>query len=291
MRDYGSVHTRFWINRDIQKLSDASKLLALYLLTGPHANMLGCFRLPLGYACEDLHWASEIVSTGLNSLSQIHFALYDSICGWVFLPQFLIWNPIENPNQGKNITRLFEQVPKKVSFLKRLIDVLVTQDKYLEEAFKRHLEVSLIALKTTSAIDTDITLTSSELPKIADALIEPPIITITLNDRSEFPIAQQKVDEWQVLYPAVDVLQALRNIRAWNDANPTRRKTKSGILRHVVAWLSKEQNQSRTAFTKNSMSTALDHVQARNRAVAKNWLNKAKPAEEREIIILPENTP
>jgi hypothetical protein len=54
MRSYGSVHTKFWINSDVQLLSPNAKLLALYLLTSPHTNMLGCFRLPIGYVVEDL---------------------------------------------------------------------------------------------------------------------------------------------------------------------------------------------------------------------------------------------
>jgi hypothetical protein len=39
-----------------------------------------------------------------------------------------------------------------------------------------------------------------------------------------------------------DIEQTLREIRAWNFANPKRRKTKSGVMRHVTAWMAKEQN-------------------------------------------------
>ena len=40
-------------------------------------------------------------------------------------------------------------------------------------------------------------------------LTEPSVITITLNDKSEYPIYQSMVDEWNELYPNVDVLQEL----------------------------------------------------------------------------------
>ena len=45
------------------------------------------------------------------------------------------------------------------------------------------------------------------------------------------------------LYPAVDVIQQLRQMRAWLIANPRKKKTKSGINRFIVTWLSKEQDR------------------------------------------------
>jgi hypothetical protein len=58
----------------------------------------------------------------------------------------------------------------------------------------------------------------------------------------EFPISKSYAKELEGLYPSVDVPQTLREIRGWNLANPTKRKTASGILRHVNSWLAKEQN-------------------------------------------------
>ena len=72
---------------------------------------------------------------------------------------------------------------------------------------------------------------------------DPAIITLRLNDGSEFPVLDSQVSEWRSLYPAVDVLQELRNMKGWCEANPTKRKTKSGILRFVNAWLAKEQDR------------------------------------------------
>lgn len=69
------------------------------------------------------------------------------------------------------------------------------------------------------------------------------VITLTLNDKSEFPIYQENIEEWSILYPAVDILQELRKMKGWCDANAQRRKTKNGILRFIVAWLAKEQDK------------------------------------------------
>ena len=59
MRDYGKVHTSFWTSDSIRELSEDARMLALYLLTCPHATIAGVFRLPDGYACEDLQWSAE----------------------------------------------------------------------------------------------------------------------------------------------------------------------------------------------------------------------------------------
>ena len=72
---------------------------------------------------------------------------------------------------------------------------------------------------------------------------EPSIITITLNDKSEYPIYQSMIDEWNELYPNVDVLQELRKMKGWSNANPAKRKTKKGIQRFINAWLSREQDK------------------------------------------------
>ena len=61
-----------------------------------------------------------------------------------------------------------------------------------------------------------------------------------------FYVTMPMIDEWQQSYPGVDVKQAIREIRAWNVANPTRRKTSSGIARHIVTWLQHEQNRGGT---------------------------------------------
>lgn len=71
----------------------------------------------------------------------------------------------------------------------------------------------------------------------------PPIIELTLNDKSLYPITQTDIDEWGEIYPAVDILQQLRYMKGWLNSNPTKRKTKRGIKRFINSWLSKEQDK------------------------------------------------
>jgi len=73
---------------------------------------------------------------------------------------------------------------------------------------------------------------------------EQPVVTLTLNDKSEYPFYQSDLDKYAELYPGIDILQQFKKMVGWLDANPARRKTKAGIKRFVNSWLSKAQDRS-----------------------------------------------
>lgn len=74
----------------------------------------------------------------------------------------------------------------------------------------------------------------------------PVVLTLPLNDGSEYPITQAYIDEMAQLYPAVDILQEFRKMRGWCDANPAKRKTQRGIKAFINRWLSNEQDKGGT---------------------------------------------
>ena len=86
----------------------------------------------------------------------------------------------------------------------------------------------------------------------------PPVIELPLNDKSLYPIYQDDVDSWKELYPAVDIMQQLRNMKGWSDSNPTKRKTKGGIKRFINNWLSREQDKGYPKKKETKEETKLD---------------------------------
>lgn len=79
---------------------------------------------------------------------------------------------------------------------------------------------------------------------------EPVIIEIPTNRNGEYyPVTQKMMDEWQELYPNVNVPQELKNMKGWSMANPTKRKTVKGMPRFINSWLSREQNKSKHIYT------------------------------------------
>lgn len=96
---------------------------------------------------------------------------------------------------------------------------------------------------------------------------QPPVIVLPLNDGTGYAVSQEQSQEWAGLYPAVDVIQQLRNMRGWLDANPTRRKTRKGVLRFINSWLSKEQDrggsrQQSGGQARRGTSGAMEDLQA-----------------------------
>lgn len=75
---------------------------------------------------------------------------------------------------------------------------------------------------------------------------EPPVITLPLNTGEEYPVFQCDIDVFAQLYPAVDILQAMRGMKGWLMTNTTRRKTKRGIGRFINSWLAREQDKGGT---------------------------------------------
>ena len=68
-------------------------------------------------------------------------------------------------------------------------------------------------------------------------------ISLTLNDKSEYEINSDLFVKLVDLYPSVDTLQELRKMKGWLMSNPTKRKTRRGVLRFVNNWLSREQDR------------------------------------------------
>lgn len=75
----------------------------------------------------------------------------------------------------------------------------------------------------------------------------PPVAELPLNDGSLFPVYAPDASKWSMLYPAVNVLQELRKMTGWLDANPKRRKTKAGIKSFITSWLAREQDRGGAA--------------------------------------------
>ena len=74
----------------------------------------------------------------------------------------------------------------------------------------------------------------------------PTVIQLTTNKNEPYNITQAELDTFVECYPAVDIMQELRKMKAWLESNPTKRKTKGGMLRFVNNWLSREQDNGGT---------------------------------------------
>lgn len=85
----------------------------------------------------------------------------------------------------------------------------------------------------------------------SDEVSEPAVFEMPLNNKSFHPITQSDINTWQELYPAVDVMQELRKMKGWCDANPRKRKTKKGVRSFINSWLAREQDRGYRQLNSN----------------------------------------
>lgn len=107
---YGKVKDTFWTDEKVAHYSDDAKLLALYLLTGPHRNLIGCMRLPDGYIMEDIGWDKKRIGKSLAELQERGFIVRDT-SGWTHVVNQLRHDPLTSPNHVKAAGKLAESVP------------------------------------------------------------------------------------------------------------------------------------------------------------------------------------
>lgn len=115
MREFAKFGTGFWTSPAIQAMSDHGKLLAAYLISSPHSNQVGVFRMPTGYVQGDLGWNAATVDQAFAELSSKGFATRCGTTFWVVIHKALKHTPPENPNQVKHVRALVEQVPGNAS--------------------------------------------------------------------------------------------------------------------------------------------------------------------------------
>lgn len=245
---YTRVESRFWQDEKMRNVSDDARYLMLYLLTSPHRNILGLYFLPFPYACFDLGWDEKRFKKALEELLNTGGIAYDTISHMVLVKNYLKHNPLENPNQVKHAIEKLNELPGTHLF-RSLLTIVEQFDKPFIQPLIERLEERLGQPVTVTVTVTESVTEEEESMHGAEAApcqpTAPPIITLTLNDKTEYPVTEEQVEEWTNLYPAVDVMQELRKMKGWLDANPTKRKTKNGIKRFINGWLAKEQDKGK----------------------------------------------
>ena len=68
----------------------------------------------------------------------------------------------------------------------------------------------------------------------------PPLI---LKDGSRFHISQNHFNEFVDAYPGVDVRDQILKMSQWLKTNPTKRKTKNGIMRFINSWIARAERE------------------------------------------------
>jgi len=207
--------------------------------------MIGLFVLKPGYVQEDLSWTNQRYSKAFNELLNTissngckGLIKYDEATKVVYIKNYLEHNPLINPNQVKSAIKKLQALPYSDLF----------QDVKL---FTQSLGKSLYeSLYPSLGKPVTVTVTVTEAVTEEEIVQDPiqghgPVIKIPLKDNSEFSVTQEMFNELQESYPIQDVKQTLRDIRLWNISNKERRKTPSGIMKHITSWLQRNHDKGK----------------------------------------------
>lgn len=78
------------------------------------------------------------------------------------------------------------------------------------------------------------------------------------------------------------MLQTLRHILGWNLSNQKKRKTSSGLLKHITNWLAKVQDRGGNLPTHSFRFG--NSLEERNQAVSEEWLENNSRIIEGTVI-------
>lgn len=269
MRDYAKIGPKFWIGATGKKLKaagPATQVLALYLMSSPHANMLGIYYLPSIYMAHETGLGIEGASKALQSCIEAGFCAYDETTEMVWVFEMAKYQIAE------------ELDPKD----KRCVGVqneynALPSNPYLSWFFKRYASPFNMTKKRAHSVEIECPFEApseglasqeqeqeqaQEQENSGELLLEaqaadasPPVVSIPLNDGSEYGVEAKQVEEWTLTYPAVDVVAELRKMRQWSIANPKKRKTRRGVLAFANTWLSNTQDKPKKTDQPSSMGS------------------------------------
>ena len=289
MREYAKLSPRFWIGetgKAIKERGIEAQLLATYLISSPHSNMVGVYYLPLYFITHETGMSAKTVTKALQHLIELDFCTYDEEHEYIYVHNMARFQMAESLNPRDhlvtNVNNSFQAFPKLKCLqnffdkyrtryhLKKRQDVqcsieapsemLLSQENEQDQEHEQDQE-----LENENEGDAE-----SENDSAYDAN-ETALINILLKNGEKYEIHQSQVNEWQITYPNIDVIQVLRCIKDWNDANPKKRKLKSGIKRHINLWLAREQDKISNAIypSNNQKSNSLFTL---NQTIANEWL-------------------
>lgn len=105
MRDYTKLAPTFWTGktgRALKRRGIEGVLVALYLVSSPHSNMLGLYYQPVLYLAEETGLTIEGASKGLHDCIACGFCSYDEETKTVWVHEMAAWQIAESLSSGDN---------------------------------------------------------------------------------------------------------------------------------------------------------------------------------------------
>jgi hypothetical protein len=138
MAHYRKIDVRIWLDKKFNTLSTDSQFVFLYLLTHPQLTALGAMRSTLQGLSAELDWPLERFEGAFEALRREEMVAIDKNVNFVWLMNFLKYNPPESPNVVKSWEMYLGYLPE-CELKNTLIQNIHTFLTQLPEAFQSAL--------------------------------------------------------------------------------------------------------------------------------------------------------
>ncbi len=271
-RDYAKVAPSFWTGTTGRALRGhpEAQLVALYLITGPLANMIGLFDLPVAVIASHTGLSLKAASKGLYRLIEVGFCQYDHDREEVLVTEMARFqvgeqlDPRDNRVAGiQRQTGHYRSSQLYAAFFERYehcFHLHTIGDGRPTEGASQGASKPLRSQEQEQEQEQEQDAESSEPAAPAS---EPPSEVVLIfptvgTGGKAWHLTRQLVDELGGLFPSLDILAECRKALAWVHATPAKRKTGRGMRGFLTRWLTKATDDPR-----RSVAVALQRPPAR----------------------------
>lgn len=241
---YRILTEQFWTDVKIEGMTFEEKAMYAYLITNPYTNGCGCYEIALRQIAAQTSLTEQKVKALLTALQDKYKVIryYPDTCELLIF-KFGRFNWSDSPKllQGARNDAAAIKNPEAAEYVHNALDE-GTGGRFELTAQIQHEEPKPPEKRQEEPIQPHDTPKEQPKPKQQEeeyAEVE----AVVLNDGTEWRPTQAQYEEYKRLFPAVDVDAEFRTMRAWSQANPSKRKTKGGVMRFATSWLSRTQDK------------------------------------------------
>lgn len=265
MRTYGKVSPKLWTGNLGRSLrgNAMAQALAVYLVSGPHANMIGLYRLPLAYAALDLGHSEAAMLKAMAVLEKARYCVYDADTERVWVVEHLRHELGGERLKGgdkrlKGIQRELDENAVSKLAAQLAAHYLIDWDSCPLQAPSESLR-SQEQEQEHEQEQAQEHVYSPEPP----AASEPPVMTFpTVGESAEWVLTRGHVANLRESYPTLDVLAECRKALGWVRADERRRKTPRGMPKFLFGWMGRTQDRGGGARSAPSPPKSNDEIAA-----------------------------
>lgn len=110
-RDFSKVSPQIWDSERFRRLpDDGARLAYLYFLSNCHQNSIGCYKLPVAYACADLTWGEATFVTARDAVIAQELIAIDDATREILIARWFKHNPPTNVKHMMGACRLVSKI-------------------------------------------------------------------------------------------------------------------------------------------------------------------------------------